>query len=72
MPVAKKPDLTTVPAIAAKVAEVERALGDDGRLLLRYSGTEPKCRVMIEAGDAALCERLCRELAAVVQAELSA
>ncbi|MBL9079766.1 MAG: phosphoglucosamine mutase [Planctomycetes bacterium] len=72
VPVARKPDLATVPAIAAKVAEVERTLGADGRLLLRYSGTEPKCRVMIEAADAALCERLCRELAAVVRAELGA
>jgi phosphoglucosamine mutase len=72
VPVAHKPDLTTVPAIAAKAAEIERLLGGDGRLLLRYSGTEPKCRVMVEAGDAALCERLCHELAAVVQAELGA
>ncbi|MBL8730169.1 MAG: phosphoglucosamine mutase [Planctomycetes bacterium] len=72
VPVAKKPDLATVPAIARKAAEVERTLGDDGRLLLRYSGTEPKCRVMIEAADAALCERLCQELAAVVRTELGA
>mgnify|MGYP001457214343 CR=1 FL=1 len=71
VPVARKPDLATVPAIAAKAAEIERALGDDGRLLLRYSGTEPKCRVMIEASDAAVCERLCRELADVVRAELA-
>ena len=65
-----KPDLTTVPPIARKVAEIERALGADGRLLLRYSGTEPKCRVMVEARDEALCDRLCRELADVVSAEL--
>lgn len=71
VPVARKPDLATVPAIAQKAAEIERALGDDGRLLLRYSGTEPKCRVMIEAADATVCERLCRELADVVRAELS-
>lgn len=70
--VAKKPPLETVPAIVAKVAEVERELGNDGRLLLRYSGTEPKCRVMIEAGNAELCQRLCRELADVVAAELGA
>jgi len=70
VPVQKKPELASVPAIAAKAAEIERLLGDDGRLLLRYSGTEPKCRVMIEAADAALCERLCGELAAVVRAEL--
>ena len=72
VPVAHKPDLASVPRIAAKAAEVERLLGDDGRLLLRYSGTEPKCRVMIEAADAALCDRLCHELAEVVRAELGA
>lgn len=66
-----KPPLDTVPAIAAKVAEIERALGQDGRLLLRYSGTEPKCRVMVEAADAAVCARLCQELAAVVARELA-
>lgn len=70
VPVARKPELATVPAIAAKAAEVERLLGGDGRLLLRYSGTEAKCRVMIEAADAALTKRLCRELADVVAAEL--
>jgi phosphoglucosamine mutase len=70
VPVRSKPRLEDVPAIAAKVAEVERALGGDGRLLLRYSGTEPKCRVMVEAADAAVCERLCRELADVVAREL--
>lgn len=72
VPVATKPKLDSVPAIAAKAAEVERVLGQDGRLLLRYSGTEPKCRVMIEAADAAVCRRLCRELADVVARELGA
>jgi phosphoglucosamine mutase len=72
VPVRDKPDLANVPAIASKAAEVERALGDDGRLVLRYSGTEPKCRVMIEAADEGLCERLCGELAAVVAAEIGA
>lgn len=72
VPVARKPRLEDVPAIAAKALEVERALGQDGRLLLRYSGTEPKCRVMIEAADPALCDRLSRELADVVARELGA
>jgi phosphoglucosamine mutase len=68
--VAQKPPLDTVPAIVQQVKAVEQALGSDGRLLLRYSGTESKCRVMIEAADAALCRRLCRELADVVAREL--
>lgn len=70
VPVLRKPDLDTVPAVAAKAREIEAELGSDGRLLLRYSGTEPKCRVMIEAADEALTNRLCDELAAVVAAEL--
>ena len=68
--VARKPPLDSVPAIAAKAAAIERELGVDGRLLLRYSGTEPKCRVMIEAKDLATCQRLCRELADIVVQEL--
>ena len=66
VPVSKKPKFAEVPALAARMAEVERILGNDGRLLLRYSGTEPLCRVMIEAADGALVERLCRELADLV------
>lgn len=72
VPVTSKPKLDSVPAIAQKAAEVEKELGSDGRLLLRYSGTEPKCRVMIEAADAATCKRLARELADVVARELGA
>jgi len=70
VPVARKPDLATVPAIQAIAKDVERRLGNDGRLVLRYSGTEPKCRVMIEAADAETCARLCDELAKVIAAEL--
>lgn len=70
--VARKPPLDSIPAIVAKVAAIERELGSDGRLLLRYSGTEPKCRVMIEAKELATCERLCGELAGLVVQELGA
>jgi len=46
--VASKPDLKTLPRVAEAAAEVENRLGDQGRLVLRYSGTEPLARVMIE------------------------
>jgi phosphoglucosamine mutase len=69
--VARKPPFEEVPAITAKARAIETLLGTEGRLVLRYSGTEPLCRVMIEAADIALVEQLCRELAAVVQSELA-
>ncbi|MCK5944752.1 MAG: phosphoglucosamine mutase [Planctomycetes bacterium] len=72
VPVRDKPDLSTIPVIADKQRWIEQELGAQGRLLLRYSGTEPKCRVMIEAKDEAQCVALCEELAALIRAELGA
>ncbi len=43
-------------AVAAAVERVAAALGGDGRILVRESGTEPVIRVMVEAGDPKLCE----------------
>jgi phosphoglucosamine mutase len=43
-----KPDLTGVPAIADAIAQAQSTLGDQGRVLVRYSGTQNKCRVMVE------------------------
>jgi phosphoglucosamine mutase len=40
-----------LPPVKAAIARVERALGQDGRVLVRYSGTEAKARVMIEGVD---------------------
>lgn len=70
VPVQQKPRFADVPAIAARAAEIERALGSDGRLVLRYSGTEPLCRVMIEGADAEMVQRLCRELADLIATTL--
>ena len=57
-------------AVADAVRAAEEAMGDAGRVLLRPSGTEPVVRVMVEAADADDCERHCRAIADVVQAEL--
>jgi len=46
--VSSKPDVTTLPAVAAAIGQAERELGDRGRVLVRYSGTEPLLRVMVE------------------------
>jgi phosphoglucosamine mutase len=43
-----KPDLETFPEIVSVIKEVEGVLGDNGRVLVRYSGTQQMCRVMVE------------------------
>jgi len=49
--VAKKPALRSLPSVTKQIREVERELGDAGRVLVRYSGTEPLLRVMVEGPD---------------------
>ena len=56
----------------AAVRAVESELGDEGRVLVRPSGTEPLVRVMVEAETEALAVRHADELAAVVAAHLGA
>ena len=45
------------PDVQKAAEDVEKALGEDGRLLLRQSGTEPLIRVMVEAETEAICEK---------------
>ncbi len=65
--VARKPDLQEVPEIVLAVAGAEAALGDQGRVLVRYSGTESLCRVMVEGPTAEVTDRWAEEIAEVVQ-----
>jgi phosphoglucosamine mutase len=48
------------------VSQAENRLGEEGRILLRPSGTEPVVRVMVEHADEAVCEVVCEEVAGVV------
>ena len=58
------------PAIGDTVRKIEAALGERGRVLLRYSGTESLCRIMVEAEDETHVSQYADELAAVVRREL--
>jgi len=65
--VSEKPDLATVPEVARVVREVEERLGGDGRLVLRYSGTEPLARVMIEGRNQEEIDELAARIAAAIE-----
>jgi phosphoglucosamine mutase len=62
-----KPDLNTVPVIKNAIKSMEHRLGDEGRVLVRYSGTEPLCRVMVEGPTFDKTDKYCRELADVIK-----
>ncbi len=54
--VKSKPPLETVPQVQAAITAAEQALAPRGRVLVRYSGTEPKLRILLEGRDPALLE----------------
>jgi phosphoglucosamine mutase len=68
--VSSKPNLEKIPSITKKVSEIENILGERGRVVLRYSGTEPKVRVMVEGEDQELVEKSCSDLLEVVLSEI--
>lgn len=65
--VADKPAARNDADVVAAVEKVEKALGSEGRILLRESGTEPVIRVMVEAGTEELCNEYVDEVVAVLE-----
>lgn len=70
--ISKMVDISANEPIAAAVASVEERLGEEGRVLLRPSGTEPVIRVMVEGRDATLTKKLAQELADIIEGVLEA
>ena len=68
--VRKKPDFSEYPEIVAAVEVTKATLGRDGRIDLRYSGTEPLARVMVEARDRAAVDACATLVAAAVRKHL--
>ncbi|HEU19625.1 MAG TPA: phosphoglucosamine mutase [Deltaproteobacteria bacterium] len=69
--VKSKPEISTVPDIVNVIDSVERQLGDKGRVLVRYSGTQNMCRVMVEGPSDDETEQYCKRIADVVMAQLA-
>ncbi len=61
--VARRLPLAELATVQSLITRIESELGSDGRVLVRYSGTEPKARVMIEGPEASLIERYAQEIA---------
>lgn len=62
-----KPPIESIAEITAAIQEVETSLGENGRVLVRYSGTQPICRVMAEGPDEAATHRYCKQIADVIE-----
>jgi phosphoglucosamine mutase len=72
VPVGAKPPIAEVAAVADEIRAAEAALEGRGRVLVRYSGTEPLCRVMVEAQSDEAAQRLCARIAAAVETAIGA
>ncbi|HEX7124852.1 MAG TPA: phosphoglucosamine mutase [Thermodesulfobacteriota bacterium] len=69
--VARKPPLSTLPDVQAAMRRIEAALGEEGRLLVRYSGTENLVRVMVEGTDDRAIRAYADEMADLLARSLS-
>jgi phosphoglucosamine mutase len=65
--VRERRDLDSLPAVQGVIERVSRDLGTRGRVLVRYSGTEPLVRIMVEGEHSAQVERYCEEIAAALR-----
>jgi phosphoglucosamine mutase len=64
--VKSKPEINTVDEVMQAIHAVKNELGDRGRVLVRYSGTQPQCRVMVEGPTETLTVTYCQRIASAV------
>jgi phosphoglucosamine mutase len=69
--VKNKPDISTIPEIMDTINTVKEELGDKGRVFVRYSGTQPMCRIMVEGPTHEDTEKYCKKIAEVVRMKLN-
>jgi len=72
IPVKEKPAISDIPSLASTITEVENDLGEDGRVLVRYSGTEKKIRLLVEAKTTEAAESGIKKLSNAVESTIGA
>ncbi|MCP4664802.1 MAG: phosphoglucosamine mutase [Deltaproteobacteria bacterium] len=72
VPVETKPDISEVQELVRAIKKAEQGLGEHGRVLVRHSGTEPVCRVMVEGEDEEKARAYAGEIADTVRKALGA
>ena len=70
VPVSRKPPLNQLAKVAAAIRKVEDELANEGRVLVRYSGTENKVRVMVEGPNPDRTEQYAQDIADALRAEI--
>jgi phosphoglucosamine mutase len=70
LPVREKPPLENLPKLQAMIAAAEKEFGNDGRQLIRYSGTENKIRILVEHREAAAVEKWIENFRNVIAEEI--
>ena len=68
----RKRPLEELPEVQAEIRATEEEFGEKGRVLVRFSGTEPLARVMVEGPDLAEVEARARRIAGAIETALSA
>jgi len=67
-----KPPISDIQGLTEAITTIEKQLGDRGRVLIRYSGTQPMCRVMVEASTKVEATRLCKQLTDIIKTQIGA
>jgi phosphoglucosamine mutase len=70
IPVKSQPNIESIPEIRDAIESVTNNLDEKGRVLVRYSGTQPKCRIMVEGPTENDTRRYCQQIADIVQEKL--
>ena len=65
-----KPAISEIDGLSEALAKIEKQLGDTGRVLIRYSGTQAMCRIMVEASTKADASRFCSQLAQIIKIKI--